>query len=72
MAELARELGTMRRILHTIPRHARLVNVIEVAGAARPKPCTLPNSRGVSAPIHYFACDLCEGGTCSGTSARSR
>jgi serine/threonine protein kinase len=62
MAELARELGTMRRILHTIPRHARLVNVIEVTAPHAPKPCTLPNSRGVSAPIHYFACDLCEGG----------
>ena len=62
MAELARELGTMRRILHTIPRHRRLVNVIEVTAPHAPKPCTLPNSRNVSAPIHYFACDLCEGG----------
>ena len=62
MAELARELGTMRRILHTIPKHRRLVNVIEVTAPHAPKPCTLPNSRGVSAPIHYFVCDLCEGG----------
>jgi serine/threonine protein kinase len=62
MAELARELGTMRRILHTIPKHRRLVNVIEVTAPHAPKPCTLPHSRGVSAPIHYFVCDLCEGG----------
>ena len=62
MTELARELGTMRRILHTIPKHKRLVNVIEVTAPHAPKPCTVPNSRGVSAPIHYFVCDLCEGG----------
>ena len=60
MAELARELGTMRRILHTIPKHNRLVNVIEVTPPHAPKPCNLPS--GVSAPVHYFACDLCEGG----------
>ena len=60
MAELARELGTMRRILHTIPKHKRLVNVIEVTPPHAPKPCNLPS--GVSAPVHYFACDLCEGG----------
>lgn len=62
MTELARELGTMRRILHTIPKHKRLVNVIEVTAPHAPKDCTVPNSRGVSAPIHYFVCDLCEGG----------
>jgi serine/threonine protein kinase len=60
MAELARELGTMRRILTSIPKHPRLVNVIEVTPPHAPKPCALPS--GVSAPIHYFACDLCEGG----------
>jgi hypothetical protein len=60
MAELARELGTMRRILHTIPRHNRLVNVIEVTPPHAPKPCVV--SSGVTAPVHYFVCDLCEGG----------
>ena len=60
MGELARELGTMRRILHTIPKHPRLVNVIEVTPPHAPKPCA--TSCGVTAPIHYFACDLCEGG----------
>ena len=39
MGELARELGTMRRILHTIPKHSRLVNVIEVTPPHAPKPC---------------------------------
>ena len=52
--------GTMRRILHTIPKHKSLVNVIEVTPPHAPKPCATPS--GVSAPIHYFACDLCEGG----------
>ena len=60
MAELAKELGTMRRILHTIPKHKSLVNVIEVTPPHAPKTCAVPS--GVSAPIHYFACDLCEGG----------
>ena len=60
MGELARELGTMRRILHTIPKHPRLVNVIEVTPPHAPKLCA--TSCGVTAPIHYFACDLCEGG----------
>lgn len=60
MAELARELGTMRRILTTIPPHNRLVNVIEVTPPHAPKPCV--TSSGVTAPIHYFVCDLCEGG----------
>ena len=60
MAELARELGTMRRILHTIPRHNRLVNVIDVTAPHAPKPCTTQS--GITAPIHYCVVDLCEGG----------
>jgi hypothetical protein len=36
------------------------VNVIEVTPPHAPKPCV--TFSGVTAPIHYFVCDLCEGG----------
>ena len=44
------ELGTMRRILHTIPKHPRLVNVIDVSPPHAPKQCVIPTGRG----LHSF------------------
>ena len=36
------------------------MNVIDVSPPHAPKQCVIPT--GVSAPIHYFVLDLCEGG----------